>query len=130
MENKKLSTVIVLIAMVCLSIFCDGGGLIMPNEHELEIVFSEVIVENDRAFVRIDVRGRTQAGYFVDVEILNPPTVFNRTVFLANKKGNTIIRFNIPISLPNVIFGQVFNDFDPLDARKRFVMFKFDLKLT
>jgi len=112
------------LVIICLFFGClDGGGIVSPDEFNLSFISKEVIVLNDSTItVQLVVSGRTQAGYFVDVESRNMGMIFPRMIFIATEP-ETFIKFNLPIKiLPNRIIGKIFNDFQPLDSRKRFLI--------
>ncbi|KKL12015.1 hypothetical protein LCGC14_2540010 [marine sediment metagenome] len=119
----KIGLFIILFISSCF----EGPRLLNSDDPELAFISQEVVVlNNSLARVTLVVTGRTQAGYFVDVETTNMGMVFPRFLFIA-MEGETLISFDLPVRLPDRIVGQLFNDFQPTDTRKRFL--PIDLKV-
>jgi len=74
--------------------------LLNAEEPNLSFVSKEIMAINDSvATISLVVKGRTQAGYFVDVETRNMGEVFPRMIFLASR-GTTEINFTLPVKVP------------------------------
>ena len=103
--------------LICIS-GCDfRDTLIDTNEPDLRFTFVETVISDEIVHVEFGIIGFTQAGYFVDIDSI-PKTM----VFLANQ-GETIIKFSVKAK--NRITGEIHNDFQPSDERKRFLQIDF-----
>ena len=90
------------------------------NEPDLRVTFIETVVSDGRVHIEFGITGFTQAGYFVKIDSID-----KTMVFLANR-GETVIRFSV--TAQNRITGEISNDFQLSDRRKRFLQIDFTIK--
>jgi len=93
--------------------------LIDTNEPDLRFTFVETVISNEIVHVEFGIIGLTQAGYFVNMD-----SIQKTMVFLANQ-GETIIKFSVKVQ--DRITGEIYNDFQPSDERKRFLQIDFKI---
>jgi len=111
------TNIIFLFILICISGCNFQDTLIDTNESELRFTFVKTVTSNEIIHVEFGIIGFTQAGYFVDIDLIP-----NRMVFLANQ-GETIIKFSVKAQ--NRITGEIHNDFQSSDERKRSLQIDF-----
>ncbi len=109
--------IIFLFILSCISGCNFPDTLIDTNEPDLRLTFVKTVRSNEVVYVEFGIIGFTQAGYFVYIDSMQ-----RTMIFLANQ-GETIIEFSVKAQ--NRITGEIRNDFQLSDERKRFLQIDF-----